>query len=44
MDSPTAKAHARLVSPMSDLHDELTDIQGDDRDAAIFLRRAEGGE
>ena len=44
MDSPTAKAHARLVSAMSDLHDELTDTQGDDRDAAMYLRRAEGGE
>ena len=28
MDSPTAKAHARLVSAMSDLHEALTDIQG----------------
>ena len=73
------KGHARLVSAMSDLHDELTDIQGvgdatadkvleivgeydtgdtdpllakaidaahegDNRDAAMYLRRAEGGE
>ena len=27
-NNPTAKAHARLVSAMSDLHEALTDIQG----------------